>query len=335
MFATSKFTSLSTLSRLKAYLNTYEKGYNFAFNGKENDKEMYGEGNALDFGSRIYDARLGRWFSKDPQMGKFSSWSPFNFTFDNPILFKDRDGEIPIIIIDEKSKTITIYQPVFVVTQGPGATALADLPLLQKEFDEGIITNHLQAISNTTGTVYNIQIQFNFLEGGTFQEATNKNKEFQRYMGLRVHGTYSTYSTDASFEQLYTAMGGLEDPTEVGGFTSKYSDIFMRGSQAQARERIHEGFHLLLADDKKDAVGILKYTEEYGQGPGVNIYNIQEVISKSASGSSIFRIDNSGKATFGATSNESFNIENKPEPRNSGRGSGMGGLHLDSQESDL
>lgn len=42
--------------------------YRFGFNGKESDTETYGEGNAYDFGARIYDARLGRWMSVYPSI---------------------------------------------------------------------------------------------------------------------------------------------------------------------------------------------------------------------------------------------------------------------------
>ena len=46
--------------------------YRFGFNGKENDNEVKGAGNSLDFGARIYDSRLGRWLSCDPSEKKIS-----------------------------------------------------------------------------------------------------------------------------------------------------------------------------------------------------------------------------------------------------------------------
>lgn len=90
MFANSKYTSLPTPSRLKVYLNTHEKGYNFSFNGKEKDNETYGEGNAYDFGARIYDARLGRWMSTDRIANPNNS--VYNFCRNSPIILIDADG---------------------------------------------------------------------------------------------------------------------------------------------------------------------------------------------------------------------------------------------------
>jgi RHS repeat-associated protein len=65
----------------------------FGFNGKENDNEVKGEGNSLDFGARIYDSRLGRWLALDPMMTKYPSFSPYAFCANNPILFIDPDGK--------------------------------------------------------------------------------------------------------------------------------------------------------------------------------------------------------------------------------------------------
>jgi RHS repeat-associated protein len=69
------------------------KEYRFRFNGKENDSETYGDGNALDFGARIYDSRLGRWMSCDPLQAEYTSLSPYNYTSNNPIFFVDPDGK--------------------------------------------------------------------------------------------------------------------------------------------------------------------------------------------------------------------------------------------------
>ena len=77
----------------------YMIGYRFRFNGKENDKETYGDGNALDFGARILNTKLGKWFAVDPLTAKFASESPYNYVGNNPLVFSDPDGEEKIIVI--------------------------------------------------------------------------------------------------------------------------------------------------------------------------------------------------------------------------------------------
>ena len=39
---------------------------------------------------------VSRWLSPDPLGAKFPQWSPYNFTFNNPIIFVDPDGQEPI-----------------------------------------------------------------------------------------------------------------------------------------------------------------------------------------------------------------------------------------------
>jgi RHS repeat-associated protein len=73
-------------------LQSFELDYRFSFNGKEKDNETYGDGNAYDFGARIYDSRLGRWTSVDPEYSKTSFMTPYHFALNNPIVFIDPDG---------------------------------------------------------------------------------------------------------------------------------------------------------------------------------------------------------------------------------------------------
>lgn len=80
--------------------------YRFGFNGKENDNETYGTGNALDFGSRIYDPRVGRWLSTDPLQSKYAGLNPYNYCANNPLYFIDPDGkDIKIWYQDTDGKT--------------------------------------------------------------------------------------------------------------------------------------------------------------------------------------------------------------------------------------
>ncbi len=66
--------------------------YRYGFNGKENDNEVKGEGNSLDFGARVYDPRIGRWLSVDPLSSKFPNETPYSFAACNPIRLIDADG---------------------------------------------------------------------------------------------------------------------------------------------------------------------------------------------------------------------------------------------------
>ncbi|WPQ66295.1 RHS repeat-associated core domain-containing protein [Chitinophaga sancti] len=66
------------------------KGYRYGFNGKENDNEVKGEGNQLNFGARVYDPRIGKWFSVDKVVK--SDLSPYQYGKNDPIINIDADG---------------------------------------------------------------------------------------------------------------------------------------------------------------------------------------------------------------------------------------------------
>ncbi|MEO6902463.1 MAG: RHS repeat-associated core domain-containing protein [Bacteroidia bacterium] len=64
----------------------------YGFNGKENDNEIKGNGNQQDYGARIYDPRLGRFFSVDPLFKKYPELTPYQFASNRPIDGVDLDG---------------------------------------------------------------------------------------------------------------------------------------------------------------------------------------------------------------------------------------------------
>jgi len=82
--------------------NEIAEGYRYGFNGMEKDDEAKGKGNSYDFGARTYDSRLGRWLTIDPLASKYPDLSPFHFSMNNPIFYKDPDGREIIITIQPR-----------------------------------------------------------------------------------------------------------------------------------------------------------------------------------------------------------------------------------------
>src|SRR5450432_1383906 len=67
-------------------------GYRYGFNGKENDADVKGDGDQIDYGMRVYDPRLGRFLSLDPLQVKYPWYTPYQFAGNKPIVAIDKDG---------------------------------------------------------------------------------------------------------------------------------------------------------------------------------------------------------------------------------------------------
>ena len=66
--------------------------YRYGFNGKEQDNEVKGIGDQIEYGARVYDPRVGRFMSIDPLQKKFPELSPYQFASNGPISNMDLDG---------------------------------------------------------------------------------------------------------------------------------------------------------------------------------------------------------------------------------------------------
>ncbi|MCC9037071.1 RHS repeat-associated core domain-containing protein [Chryseobacterium sp. C-39] len=75
----------------------------FKFNAKELDDDT----GLYYYGARYYNPRLSIWYGVDPLAEKFPSWSPYNYTFDNPVNYIDPDGRAPEWIRGTDGKKVT------------------------------------------------------------------------------------------------------------------------------------------------------------------------------------------------------------------------------------
>ncbi|WP_143959508.1 RHS repeat-associated core domain-containing protein [Litoribacter populi] len=70
----------------RIYQDTTE--YRYGFGGQES---VINNRN-IDYGARLYNPKIGKWFSTDPLKSKYPFLSPYSFVANNPILNKELDG---------------------------------------------------------------------------------------------------------------------------------------------------------------------------------------------------------------------------------------------------
>jgi len=82
--------------------------YRYDFNGKESDKEV--SSGFQDYGFRVNDTRIGRFFSVDPLSKQYPELTPYQFAANTPIQAIDLDGKEPWFMFGEIPPTTPLLR---------------------------------------------------------------------------------------------------------------------------------------------------------------------------------------------------------------------------------
>ena len=239
----------------------------YAFQGMEKDDEIKGYGNNYDFGARMYDSRLGRWFSTDSKESSYPGHSPFNFSFNSPLLFKDIDGHDAEITItqgegNDKDKTIITYSTkVYIVGKGVTPEYIEKLNRLKENayLPQEIIVD---------GKTYIVKINAEFIDAEKEMKTNSKlvHSSVQNYV-LQNYGNEAPIPTEqkgnASNKAQMLPKGDnvlltgwtqngkpAEDsfagPKNSQAFVSEYGGDLLH----QAYASLHEVLHLIGLSDR-------------------------------------------------------------------------------------
>jgi len=81
------------------------------YNGKESQSKEFADTTGLnwdDYGARMYDPQIGRWFSADPSTEMTYNFSPYTYALNNPINLIDPDGRLSTHT-DSSGNVLAVY----------------------------------------------------------------------------------------------------------------------------------------------------------------------------------------------------------------------------------
>lgn len=150
--------------------------YKYGFNGMEKDDELKGEGNSYDFGARIYDPRVARFFSSDAKFKDFPNMSVYSISKNNPIYNIDKGGNEAIGYIGEDGK-LYIEATYIYVSEGPGSFTENEIQVLESA-TECMYSGAAGMKVTYEGKEYEVgSVKINFVAGGLNRQVFDQVKE--------------------------------------------------------------------------------------------------------------------------------------------------------------
>jgi len=214
--------------------------YRYGFNNMELDNEVKGEGNSIDFGARMLDPRVGRWFAKDPLGGKLPDLSPYTFVNNDPIRFIDPDGKFLIDVHKRITKAAFGRHRIIKgrsseVGQNISAYRIAIIGYPSSPYSGSVVAPDVRALPwylgggnqesyheehfdnmNYDGIVKNFDRLSNEVEDilSSFDKGVIDAKDLGNKVGEVFHAVQDFYS-HSNYIELYEEVYGQTDVTEI------------------------------------------------------------------------------------------------------------------------
>lgn len=202
--------------------------YRYGFNGKENDKEVKGEGNQQDYGMRVYDPRLGRFLSVDPLTRQYPYSTPYSFAGNNPIELIDENGEAPV-------KPLSWYKRAWYHATNQSYLVRLNDYAIKKKIDDSQIT--LYSYNNR-----NFAIVLDFRKDAKTGELLEQKQVFREVSKSFVPTFSSSHDSYNQEVDNYFDDNGAPIPTANDESSMVFPAPFTPGSFAGAAGALNKGF---------------------------------------------------------------------------------------------
>ena len=273
--------------------------YRFGFNGKEKNTELNSDN--YDFGARIYDGRIGRWYSVDPLFSKRNWLTPYNFVQNKPITKIDPNGALDAPIFDSHGDLLG--------TDNEGLKG--DPIIMEKEnFKQGML--HADAKKRDIGTKGLKDDVAKFI----FQNNYKGLKSRPDYDGFLTQGEANKWYREGNGKPLFVDASKIDlKPLDIESLKlGKMDDYNFYGSSNYATAGVYGNILLTLLDNSgtvqigNDFGEIDDYNFDIDWSDGQHLRNIGTWVGKKRAG------NGTGYTIMGYGHGK---VEHRPDPNNS------------------
>jgi RHS repeat-associated protein len=244
------------------------ESYRYGFNGIENDNEIKGDGNSLDFGARIYDSRLGRWLSVDPDYMKYPGWSGYNAFNNSPLIIVDPTGNGGEAVIEDGK--MVIYMDFYIY--GDSKRLTPELAIERAEALQSALNKHPSQAVAVDGNTYDVTFKINgyvVTESDAIEMAKqNTGDNFDPRMNFVRVDDRTNQSTNSSQKSLTVKDGKVSASIRTSA-TGPDNSINISSDRLMTNSWIHEvAAHFLWSRGTKPKPGshITKWSDNPSSG---------------------------------------------------------------------
>ena len=254
--------------------------YRYGFNGQEGDGEIYGDKLNYAFQYRMYDARIGRFWSVDPLKKTIHGISSYCFSYNSPIVFNDPNGKAGIVTVTENLNgggTITLETVVFLYGENAYQTAI-DANKNWATYVKDGKNQYTYYDENNKPWIVKIDVVYVYTESIDMTKTVNDNQKDINTNAVDVTGVDPSTGKIYSFQEpgyagsmicaIATSTVELNyvsnDNRNAGGFGNEGGGL----SILYVSDLLHEVFHGFGFDRHMSDLNDVLHT--YGAGPNIH-----------------------------------------------------------------
>ncbi len=205
--------------------------YRYGFQGQEQDNELKGNGNSVNFKYRIHDPRLGKFLSLDPLATSYPWNSPYAFAENRVIDGVELEGREWDVCIQDNATTVDVH---LIVSTGEGVEALLGDQL--GTYMDAVADQLNKTLSDSADSEFNGHLSY-----------THTDRFVSSTVGVmpRINLYANRHREGLTKDDLVVAGSTIGDNIAINMY-DKYNNVV--SPEMFAEDVVHELFHTLLLD---------------------------------------------------------------------------------------